>query len=58
METRKNSLTDMAASVMINKSEKEIEKIRQEGIVRRTGTLESAITHMYDKKRQKENLSG
>ena len=52
METRKNSLTDMAAGVMTQKSDKEIQAIRKEQIVRREGTLEHQITHMYAKKEE------
>lgn len=54
METRKDSLTDVAAGIMTNKSEAEIEKMRQEAVVRRTGTLEDAIAGMYQEDKSSE----
>lgn len=58
METRKGSLTDVATSVIVNKSEKEIEKIRQEQIVRRTGTLEDSISNMINPKQEENSDTG
>lgn len=54
METRKDSLTDVATGIMTNKSEAEIEKMRQEAVVRRTGTLEDAIAGMYQEDKSSE----
>lgn len=58
METRKGSLNDVATSVIVNKSEKEIEKIRQEQIVRRTGTLEDSISNMINPKQEENSDTG
>ena len=46
MKPRTGSLTDIASSVMTNKSEKEIERIKKESVVRRSGTLEDQISNM------------
>lgn len=52
MKPREGSLTDIASSIMTNKSEKELERIKQEKIVRRSGTLEDQISSMWAPKPQ------
>jgi len=54
MRAKSGSLTDIASSVMTNKSERELEKIKKESIVRRRGTLEDQITQMYAPKPQQQ----
>jgi len=54
MRAKSGSLTDIASSVMTNKSERELEKIKKESIVRRKGTLEDQITQMYAPKPQQQ----